>query len=363
MNRTPRSILIERLVKLTEEFSPHYRGADQVWVFFIHEKRKWIRLHVQKYKDVYYLTANDSLQITFPDSRYEETLELRDRLRIWIRGLSQWKASLLRDPIGAQAALFNELPISLRWGVMQRNNVKTLLPNWLPFERQLTGKEKQQLLPILDNPDPQPEPAMTLSRFLEYCRVAYEANAKKLSDFRSGLSGREYYEQYADGRDGGLLKIAGDSADEFAKWYDGSERLGSHPWEIYRGGNATHIDLSIVRSERGWWVYLSAFSSARLVETCRIALAFSKASLPFVFSYKESYKLRLLGEDCVGVVPEGSDLIYAWQQFPKEWHVADAVYASWFFEGNPTKRRALRNQLRQLVHWLPEPITDAVRKR
>lgn len=361
MNLSARSLFIERLIKLIDEFSPRHHGADQVWVFFIREKRKWVRLHVQKYEEVYYLTFRDSVQITFPDSRYDETVELRNRLKIWIRELSQWKKSLLRDSIAAQAQLFRSLPLSSRWGVIQRNNVKTLLPNWLPIEKQLTAEEIEQLLPLLEKPDPEPQPEMKLNTFLNYCRIAYEANAKKLSDFRSGLSGRVYYQQYADGRDGGLLKIAADSADEFEQWYNGKARLGSHPWEIYRGGNATHIDLSVVRSERGWSIYLSAFSSTRLVETCRIALALNKASLPFVFSYKESYKLRLLGNDWVGVVPEGSDLMYAWQEFPREWNVADAVYASWLFEENPTKRRAIRNQLRHLVHWLPEPITNAVR--
>jgi hypothetical protein len=40
----------------------------------------------------------------------------------------------------------------------------------------------------------------------------------------------------------------------------------------------------------------------------------------------------------------------------QEWNVADAIHISWFFEENPEKRRALRIQLRQLVHWLPEQI-------
>jgi len=359
MRNKKKSSSIERFIRLTEDFVPHHHGPDHVWIFYLREKRKWVRVHVQKYKRVYYLTTSDSVQVTFPDSGYVEPAELRRRLKIWTQELSQWKKSLLRDPIAAQATLYKNLPLSLRWGVMQRRNVKTLLPNWLPIEMELTAKEKHVLLSLLDKPDPDPQPDMTLDRFLDYCRIAYQANATKLSGFRSGLSGREYYQKYADGRDGGLLKIAVDSPEEFERWYDSKERQGCHPWEIYRGGNSTHIDLAVVRSERGGWsIYLDAFSSTRLVETCRIVLALNKASLPFKFGHKESYKLRLLAEDWVGVVPEGSDLSYAWHQFPREWNVADAIHISWIFEENPEKRRALRIQLRQLVYWLPEQITN-----
>jgi hypothetical protein len=50
--------------------------------------------------------------------------------------------------------------------------------------------------------------------------------------------------------------------------------------------------------------------------------------LPFKFFHRESYALRLLAEDWVGVVPEEGSLRYAWQEFPKEWMVADAIHIS-----------------------------------
>jgi len=356
-------VLIERFIKLIEDFAPRHQGHDQFWTFLLREKRSWVKVRVQKYEKTYYIAPNGSDPIAYPDPRYDEPLEFRGRLKHWIEKLTLWRKGLSRDPIAAQAKLIKSMPLSLRWGVIQRQNIRELLPHWLPIEKELTVNEIEETLALLDKPDPYPQSTMSLHRFLEYCRVAYQANPKTLSDFRPGLSGREYYARYADGRDGGLLKIEDNSPESFVRWYDSKERQGCHPWEVYRGGNSTHIDLGVVQAEKGGWsIYLDAFSSTRLVETCRIALALNKASLPFTFCNKESYKARLLAEDWVGVVPEGASLSFAWQEFPKEWKVADAIHICWIFDENPGRRAALRNQLRQIVYWLPEDISNVVRK-
>ena len=91
---------------------------------------------------------------------------------------------------------------------------------------------------------------MTSNEFFEYCRVAYLAGQREDDHVDANLSGREMYERYADGTDEGLLQIDGDSKEEFAAWIDGKhpkKTSGSHPWEIKRGGNTTHIDLSVSR--------------------------------------------------------------------------------------------------------------------
>ena len=354
---TKKSVLIKRFMELTEQFAPRHHGRDLIWAFVLREKRSWIRVRVQKYEKTYYVTVNGSDPIIYPDARYDESREMKRRLRNWTQQLVLWKRAVLKDPIATQANLLRSMPVSLRWGVIQRQNVRELLPHWLPIEKELTANEIKETLALLDNPDPNPQSTMNLQRFLEYCRVAYQANPETFSNFRPGLSGREYYARYADGRDGGLLKIEENSPESFVQWYESKERQGCHPWEIYRGGNSTHIDLGVVRAEKGEWsIYLDAFSSTRLVETCRIALALNNASLPFRFCNKESYKARLLAEDWVGVVPEGVSLSYAWQEFPKEWKVADAIHLSRIIDENPGRRAALRNQLRQIVYWLPEDM-------
>ncbi|HBL16014.1 MAG TPA: hypothetical protein DD417_04430 [Elusimicrobia bacterium] len=273
-------------------------------------------------------------------------------------------AEARRDPVGAQANLLRRLPLSMRRGVLLRRDVKALLPEWLPIERELGSKERKSILEILDRGDPDRIADMTAERFFNYCRVAYQANPRTFRGlgFKRGLAGRDYYRRYADGRDGGLLALDPRSAKAFRHWFDSQERLGAHPWEIYRGGNSTHIDLSVGRHPAGGWsVSLDAFSSSRLGETCRIALALDKARLPFCLAHRESYRKRLREEDWVGIVPEGSQIRYAWQDFPREYDVADCIQLQWIFEAHPGRNRTLMSKLRHAIAWLPEQVSAHLR--
>lgn len=345
-------------------FIPWHDGADLVWGFWLRDGRAWSRVTVRRYRGTYVIAGGDAEAITHPERERGEDPERGARLHSWIQGLRLWMAEAAQDPVGAQADLLRRLPLSMRRGVLLRRNVKALLPNWLPFERELGSKERKGVLAILDREEPDPIADMTAERFFQYCRVAYLANPRTFRGrgFKRGLAGRDYYKRYADGRDGGLLALEPRSAEAFRRWFDSKERLGAHPWEIYRGGNSTHIDLSARRHPAGGWsVALDAFSSSRLVETCRIAVALSRAMLPFSLEHRESYKKRLLEEDWVGIVPEGSEIRYAWHDFPREWSVADCIRLQWIFEENPGRNRALSSKLRHLISWLPEQVSVHLR--
>ena len=144
---------------------------------------------------------------------------------------------------------------------------------------------------------------MTLALFLRYCKVAYLANADRFKGAIEGMSGLEMYRRLADGRDEGLTELPAKSADAFAKWYH-SGRGGGHPWEIYRGGNTTHIDLGVNERQKGWSVYLGGSSTRRMAETVRIALALVESGLPVEIHDADHLMLRLLGTDNVGIIPD-----------------------------------------------------------
>lgn len=99
-------------------------------------------------------------------------------------------------------------------------------------------------------------------------------------------------------------------------------------------------------------MHLTAFSSTRLVETCRIALALKKAGLKFTINHKESYLKRLLGEDYIGILPEGSGIKYGWHEFPKEFNVADCIYYSWF-KDDYGKTVEPMTEIKQIITWFP----------
>ncbi|MBI3296607.1 MAG: hypothetical protein HYZ75_00470 [Elusimicrobia bacterium] len=348
------------LLALVRQFIPRHDGTDVVWGFWLREGRSWSRVTARRYRGTYFIAGGDAETITHPERGHGEYPENPERLRSWLHGLRLWKAEAARDPVGAQADLLRRLPLSMRRGVLLRRDVKALLPDWLPLERELSSSERIAILEILDREDPGPIVEMTAAKFFNYCRAAYQANPRTFQSqgFKRGLAGRDYYKRYADGRDGGLQALEPRSTEAFRRWFDSEERSGAHPWEIYRGGNSTHIDLSVGRHPAGGWsVALAAFSSSRLVETCRIALALDKARLPFCLAHRESYKKRLLEEDWVGVVPEDSEIRYAWHDFPREWDVADCIRLQWIFEANPGRNRALRSKLRHLISWLPERMS------
>ena len=167
IQKAKKSVLIERFIKLIEDFAPRHQGRDQFWTFVLREKRSWVKVRIQKYEKTYYITVNGSDPIAYPDPRYEEPVELRGRLKHWIEKLTLWRNGLSRDPIAAQAKLIKSMPLSLRWGVIQRQNVKDLLPHWLPIEKELTVNEIEETLALLDKPDPNPQSTMSLHRFLE----------------------------------------------------------------------------------------------------------------------------------------------------------------------------------------------------
>lgn len=343
------------------QFSPFHDGADLYWIFFIRVKRSWKQVSVRKYQGIYYFAATGRISFSYPTEFLH--VELVTELEIWAEELAAYRAKVVKDPIEAQALLLQALPMELRMGLMLRRNVRLLMPEWADIDLGVEVEEKQMLMDILNSPDGEAVPRLTAERYFEYCRIAYLANPKTFQDFNfaEGYSGREYYQRFADGRDGGLLSVEPTSEEALKKWYTGGAWSGAHPWEIYRGGNSTHINLSITCEYRddNWKIVLNAFSTTRMVETCRIAIALKKAGLPFTLDHKKSYLNRILEEDWVGIVPEDMGIKYAFQNFPREYEVADCVHLHWFFESQPKEeRRHIKKRLKKLAFWLPEKMSS-----
>jgi hypothetical protein len=344
----------EKFLAIVEQFTPFHDGSDLYWIFFVCVKRKWKQIAVRKYQDVYYVSASERISFSYPAEYLSEDLE--DELKIWSQQLSTYKASVLKSPVEAQTALLRAIPMELRQGLMTRRNVNHLMPDW-NIDLNISMKDKKILMEILKSRDGDATSTLNTDQYFEHCRIAYLANPKTFPDIEKGLSGREYYKQFADGRDGGLLALDPTSNEALKNWYHSKDWQGAHPWEIYRGGNSTHIDLSITcdTGTNNWNITLTAFSSTRMAEACRIAIALKKAGLPFTLSHKESYLKRILEEDWVGIVPEDSGIKYAYHDFPDEYGVADCIYLSWILESHPKeKKRHIKQQVKKLTFWLPE---------
>jgi hypothetical protein len=351
-------ITLQNLVEFVRKFVPQFDHGDLLWCFYLHFKRRWRRLCVKEYRGTYYLWGDefDSLEwnLTTPEPEgrgpYDVSPEILSR---YLTALQEVYTEVKNDPVAYHIRLNTTLPASLRRGLIARWFVHVLLPDWMRFDQELNAEEIAQCIDLCKTYRSASLPAMTARMFFEYCRIAYLANPKTFADkLDPTLSGKELYTRLADGRDGGLTSIELDSADVFQAWYTSGRAQGAHPWEVYRGGNATHIDLAVVPDGTGWKIMVDAFSSTRLAETCRIALALSAAGLGFELAHKESYLSRLLGSDWVGVLPDYDDLSYGRHLFPREFQVADCIHFSWFRDANGKFVRPQR-EIRSLVSWLP----------
>jgi hypothetical protein len=175
---------------------------------------------------------------------------------------------------------------------------------------------------------------MSLTLFMRYCKVAYAANLRHFKGaIEKDISGLEMYKRLADGRHEGLVELPPESADAFKQWYH-SSRGGGHPWEVYRGGNTTHIDLGVTEKADGWSVFLRGSSTSRMAETIRIALALVKEGLPVEIHDAEELRTRLLGMDNMGIIPKFMMNHRASQNFEKEDRVFDCAHLHDFSRKN-----------------------------
>jgi hypothetical protein len=348
------------LIKAIQSFEPYYNHGDYEWAFYFKIKSKWRSFHAKKYKETMYIFCAqlDSLEIQENGDTNRELHPEEQRLVAeCTTQINSIFKMVKKNPIAYHRMLQKSLPPGLRKGVISRKFMNQLIPDHMAFHKEFSASEMKQIMDFLHchQKDTAVE-APTAGLYFEYCRIAYLANRENKSSFYEKLdtkmTGQEMYKRWADGRDGGLSELPLDSSEAFQAWYNDKTRMGDHPWEIYRGGNSTHIDLAVVNEYNSWKIKLIAFSSTRLVEACRIALALHKAKLPFELVHAESYRKRLCAEDNIGVLPEDDSIAYGWHRFPEEFNVADCIHYSWF-KDDQNKSLLPMVQIKSLITWFP----------
>lgn len=351
-----------KLITLIHRFAPEFDGADLNWKFYLKIGRRWQYFHTTEYQGIHFFSGDDLDIFSIgeltdePDHPVDEDI---NKLALkWITALEEIYTQVKQSPALYHKNLTRTLPPKFRLGVIARSFVRDLIPGYMRFDKGLTKTEMNKMVKYLKEHTflGQSIPKMTARLYFDYCKVAYAANQKTLS--RKPLAkttGRELYKCYADGRDAGLSKLPLDSKKAFQEWYESNNRAGAHPWEIYRGGSYTQINLSVKEhyTPGRWSISLDASSSTRLVETCRIALAFKKAGLPFKLSGSDSYLKRLLAEDYIGVVPDSYGITYADQSFPEEFNVYDCIHFYWLKDETKGNPAFPMSTVKNLITWMP----------
>ena len=154
----------------------------------------------------------------------------------------------------------------------------------------------------------------TANDFFECCAIGYKAIGFDVD----GLTPKEQYQKFADGRDEGLSEIAPNSADAFREWYNDRHRFGGHPWEVCRGGNSTHIDLFASLDDGGAYLRVAGSAVGRTIEAVKFFLALHGAGKPVLIQDAHELAARLNGTEKIGVVPEGVFPRYCSSMFPGE---------------------------------------------
>ncbi len=365
------------LVKELSDFSYELSSLDRVWnILFPDKGEKWHHLHVNKYKHTFYITHVDggggSLEVEqkkgvramdsmgAPSYSVENHGQLATVWETLIESAHKWLKVARKDWIKANKRIQVEYPLRHRYGVAPNALICVSLPDVYRLDKELGKGRTWKLVRLVEDgfflkTENTKVSSMTADDYFQYCRIAYIAGKRKEETVDESLSGREMYSRYADGRHEGLLDIDPGSEQEFADWIEGKHpkrKGGGHPWEIKRGGNTTHIDLTVSRPssyrQEGFKVELRGESIGRMVETMRMFLAIHEAKLPISIANPEGVRKRLLAQDNIGIIPSYASLHRANQHFSQDEDVFDVMRYD--------DLGRFKHRITPFVTWEPLPI-------
>lgn len=347
-------------------FNYKIESIDRIWdIIFPDQKEKWHHLKVVQYKETFYLTImdRDYCQLSVePDKEVQvEEKYHRKGIEEWeslIISAMKWLKNVKSNWLKANQIMVASYPLNQRKGIVPHALIRDSVKDLYDISKELGEKKRDKFIHLVEKGYFMHDKnfireSMTANDFFEYCKIAYIAGKRDDDYVDKNLTGREMYERYADGRDNGLLDIAGDCPQEFADWIDKKHpksSIGGHPWEIKRGGNTTHIDLYVSRPSyrnEGFVLTLNGPSFTRLKETLNMFLAIHNAGLPITISDAEGIRKRLLGTDNIGIIPAYMSTHRANQGFYKQ-DVNDVMH---YDDLGRFKRR-----ITPFITWEPLPI-------
>lgn len=361
-------ILFVQFIKDINLIQPKFSLSDMIWrcpMRFGPGPRDWTMVHVTLYENTYYCFWPEwdlSLELSRKGIRKKPAfwgLNDKDSEKIahMLKRFTRVAKRITKDWVRVYRETLRELPLDMRYGTIPKGVIWKFLPDWYRVDNDLGKKKTARFARYVQAGGFRSDYTghhrkMNLAVYMKYCRIAYTANLRRFKGaIEKDMSGLEMYKKLADGRHAGLIELPPESSDAFDHWYN-SDRGGGHPWEVYRGGNTTHIDLGVRKKTEGWSVFLIGSSTSRMAETIRIALALEKEGLPVEIHDAEELRLRLLGMDNVGIIPKFIMNHRASQNFEKEDRVFDCAHFHDF---------SRKNRLMPFISWKPiDPLLPRI---
>jgi hypothetical protein len=307
---------------------------EQLWKDYYSEETKWYKFQTAEFENNLYfyfggklLWTIDAIEFQEEDDKKGWNLEYFERFACWLLEKITDETTKLRKDVNAYNLYIRKnLPWSKRLGKIRRKDfweiigTETIRPD-IKLGDELIEKLKMAVSQMKENQFPM-LPEMTANLYFRVCEICYDANGY-FKNKANTLSSRDEYLSFSDGRDAGLRDIDGDSSEAFNEWYHGGTHIGSHPWEICRGGNSTHISLYVLYKNGKWIFDLAGSSIVRVEETVRMAVTLYENKIPFELRDAEEIVRMVTGIDYIGIVPDTVFPRYCHSLFPREDHIID----------------------------------------
>ena len=296
-----------------------YEKFEQEWKAFYPKEKKWYHIVAVDNEEGYQavvvnnrlvLEVRPSKEKGYPHDLKEFTQWLLESAKQCIRDIRHGTyMSFVRD----------NLPDEYKTGTILQSELWEIYPeDRTEFFEGLSDDDIGEILRLIDEqPKDSYKPSgriksMTANDFYKYCAIGYEAMSYKTY----GMTPKELYFRYADGRDEELSSIDLDSETAFREWLKFGGRGYGHPWEVSRGGNSTHIDFQVDVDSDGYYFFLAGANRSN--ETLKFYLALSRAGLPVYLYQADVFKKRIQGTEKVGIVPINVIPKYRSGDFPGE---------------------------------------------
>lgn len=329
---------------------------EQLWKSYYPESDKWYKLVLVHYtsENHFFIHLGDlSLRIDLNKSTMSGTILDKEieSLISWVFIASQQQiAEIKKDPEQYNRQLEENLPFKKRLGKIKRSLLWGKFVDRFGFQEKLSSRKIQRFEKIV--PEIRKERSikkMTANDFYRFCEIGYDSN-NYFKGKDKMLSPKEKYQRQADGRDEGLGEIDLDNPKAFEDWFH-NRSIGGHPWEVCRGGNATHISLYVHNEKGQWSLILDGGIIIRVEETVNFALGLHKYNIPFRLNNARGISKMLKGEDFIGLVPEDVIPKYCSGLFPKEDEIID-YFNPWMGEDNE-----LTEFISKKAFWYPlDPV-------
>ena len=297
----------------------------ELWKYYYPKEEKWYSMFTKHFtrgnNEFYALGFNNKLVIQneeIYDSNYSDDIsDIMEELIIIVKEIIS-----KMENNSYNSYIENNLDKRLRYGTIARKDYYDLFKNIREdYLKNLTQEEINKFeenvkwqMNLPKNPNNKWKLSIEIGRlekinaneFYSYCLLGYNANKY---DKHEGLTAKQAYYIYADGRDENLKYIDENSYDEFTDWLHNKVK-GGHPWEVCRGGNSTHISLYVGEDENGFYLKISGKSYVRSIETIKFYNAIRDAGVPVFLCDAEELLNRVKEVDKIGVVPDDTITMY-----------------------------------------------------